>query len=62
MCVLPGGCVSEAMDVSNTAKTTAKNLEKASEDVEYEVEAILKEKKATGKGRGGKVMSHKSTP
>ena len=43
-------------------KATAKKLEKAPEEVEYDVEAILKEKKATGKGRGGKVMSHKSTP
>ena len=50
------------LSLPNLKMTTAEKLEKAPEEVEYDVEAILKEKKATGKGRKGKVMSRKSTP
>ena len=52
----------EKVVLSLTKLKMAEKLEKAPEEVEYDVEAILKEKKATGKGRKGKVMSRKSTP
>ena len=50
------------LSLTKLKMATAEKLEKAPEEVEYDVEAILKEKKATGKGRKGKVMSRKSTP
>ena len=50
------------LSLTKLKMTTAEKLEKAPEEVEYDVEAILKEKKATGKGRKGKVMSRKFTP
>ena len=50
------------LSLTKLKMATAEKLEKAPEEVEYNVEAILKEKKATGKGRKGKVMSRKSTP